>query len=192
MSYNSVDAPYAGIAARQDSQERVASDAARRIQVELAAGWRATRPADRAMLLKRGTPTASSRAPAARGAALIVYGPTAARSASAPTASPKAATNADEAFDLARLTKSDIDADPARLEGELAAVSMLGGRRLVRLRLAGDKPGGPQDRRGGARRHLEGRLNPEAMLLIEAGDLRPGSGLLKIAEKSDGCVGLVC
>ena len=40
VSYDSVDAPYAGIAARQDSQERVASDAARRIQVELAA-WMA-------------------------------------------------------------------------------------------------------------------------------------------------------
>lgn len=40
VSYDSVDAPYAGIAARQDTQERVASDAARRIQVELAA-WMA-------------------------------------------------------------------------------------------------------------------------------------------------------
>jgi LPS-assembly lipoprotein len=35
--YDEADAPYAGIAARQDSQERVASDAARRIQIELAA-----------------------------------------------------------------------------------------------------------------------------------------------------------
>lgn len=35
--YDEADAPYAGIAARQDSQERVASDAARRIQLDLAA-----------------------------------------------------------------------------------------------------------------------------------------------------------
>ena len=104
----------------------------------------------------------------------------------------KAAPNADEAFDLARLTDSDIDADPARLEGELAAASMLGGRRLVRLRLASDKPGVLKTAEEGLAAHLEGRLNPEAMLLIEAGDLRPGSGLLKIADKSDACVGLVC
>ncbi len=38
--YDAADAPYAGIAARQDAQERVASDAARRIQLDLAA-WMA-------------------------------------------------------------------------------------------------------------------------------------------------------
>jgi LPS-assembly lipoprotein len=37
VSYDAADAPYAGIAARQDTQEKVASDAARRIQVDLAA-----------------------------------------------------------------------------------------------------------------------------------------------------------
>jgi LPS-assembly lipoprotein len=35
--YDAANEPYAGIAARQNSQERVASDAARRIQIELAA-----------------------------------------------------------------------------------------------------------------------------------------------------------
>jgi LPS-assembly lipoprotein len=35
--YDAEDAPYSGITARQDSQERVASDAARRIQLDLAA-----------------------------------------------------------------------------------------------------------------------------------------------------------
>ena len=42
VSYDAADAPYAGIAARQDAQERAASDAARRIQVELAS-WMARR-----------------------------------------------------------------------------------------------------------------------------------------------------
>jgi LPS-assembly lipoprotein len=41
--YDATDAPYAGIAARQNSQERVASDAARRIQIDLAA-WMAQHP----------------------------------------------------------------------------------------------------------------------------------------------------
>ncbi|HEY5105426.1 MAG TPA: LPS assembly lipoprotein LptE [Caulobacteraceae bacterium] len=40
VSYDSADSPYAGIAARQDSQQRAASDAARRIQLDLAA-WMA-------------------------------------------------------------------------------------------------------------------------------------------------------
>ena len=42
VSYDAADAPYAGIAARQDSQERAASDAARQIQLDLAA-WMAAR-----------------------------------------------------------------------------------------------------------------------------------------------------
>ncbi len=40
VSYDASDAPYAGIAARQDSQDRAAQDAARRIQIDLAA-WMA-------------------------------------------------------------------------------------------------------------------------------------------------------
>jgi LPS-assembly lipoprotein len=44
VSYDAANAPYAGISARQDSQARVAADAARRIQIELAA-WMAAHPA---------------------------------------------------------------------------------------------------------------------------------------------------
>ena len=39
VSYDSANDPYAGIAARQDSQQRAASDAARRIEIDLAA-WK--------------------------------------------------------------------------------------------------------------------------------------------------------
>ena len=42
VSYDAADAPYAGIAARQDSQQRAAADAARKIQLDLAA-WMASR-----------------------------------------------------------------------------------------------------------------------------------------------------
>jgi len=37
VSYDAADAPYAGIAARQDSQARAAADVARRIQLQLSA-----------------------------------------------------------------------------------------------------------------------------------------------------------
>ncbi len=40
VSYDAADAPYAGIAARQDTQQRAAADAARKIQLDLAA-WMA-------------------------------------------------------------------------------------------------------------------------------------------------------
>ena len=41
LTYDSADQPYASIAAQQDAQERAAAEAARRIQLELAA-WLAT------------------------------------------------------------------------------------------------------------------------------------------------------
>ena len=44
VSYDSADQPYAGIAARQDTQDRLASDAAQKIQVQIAA-WIATHAA---------------------------------------------------------------------------------------------------------------------------------------------------
>ncbi len=45
VSYDQAAAPYAGIAARQDAQERAAADAARRIQIKLAT-WMARHPPD--------------------------------------------------------------------------------------------------------------------------------------------------
>jgi LPS-assembly lipoprotein len=44
VSYDSAAQPYAGIAARQDTQDRIAADAAQKIQLDLAT-WMATRPA---------------------------------------------------------------------------------------------------------------------------------------------------
>jgi DNA polymerase-3 subunit delta len=51
----------------------------------------------------------------------------------------RVAKDPNDPFDVAILTDGD-DADGARLEGELAAQSLMGGRRLVRLRFATEKP----------------------------------------------------
>ena len=102
-----------------------------------------------------------------------------------------AAPNADEAFDIARLTEGDLDANPGALEGELAAQSMLGGRRLVRLRM-GEKAATLKLAEEALTEHLAGRTNSDAFLLIEAGDLKPSQGLLKAAERADACAGIIC
>ena len=103
----------------------------------------------------------------------------------------KVTSRPDDPFDTAFLTDGDLDSQPARLEEELAAVSMMGGRRLVRLRL-GDaaKPERAAAEALGA--HLEGLLNPDAFLLIEAGDLGRDSALRRLAEKADGCAAIAC
>jgi DNA polymerase-3 subunit delta len=97
----------------------------------------------------------------------------------------------DDPFDVALLTDTDLDDDGARLEGELAAFSMMGGRRLVRLRLTAEtrEPPAAAD---ALTRHLAGELNPEAFFLIEAPNLRNDSTLRKTAQRAEGCAVIAC
>ena len=98
----------------------------------------------------------------------------------------------DDPFDVAVLTETDIEAAPARLHEELAALSMMGGRRLVRLRLE-DKASADRAAAEALAAHLEGRLNPEAFFLIEAGQLGRDSAIRKAAEAhKTGAVAIAC
>ncbi len=94
----------------------------------------------------------------------------------------KVCDNPDDPFDAALLTEADVDADGARLADELCAISMLGGRRLVRLRLTGEKPAVDRAAAEAVKVHAEGGYNPDAFFLIEAGALERGSALRKAAE----------
>lgn len=98
----------------------------------------------------------------------------------------------DDPFDVALLTDGDLDADAARLEGELAAQSLMGGRRLVRLKLGSDKAGPDRTATEALARHMAGELNPDAFFLVEAGALGRESGLRKAAEKAPGCAVIPC
>ena len=101
-------------------------------------------------------------------------------------------TNPDDPFNVAQLTDGDLSDDGGRLESELLAQSMMGGKRLVRLRLSAEK--GPLDKAAGeaVAAHAEGRLNPEAYFLVEAGALGRDSALRKAAEKTAGFACVPC
>ncbi len=90
--------------------------------------------------------------------------------------------NIDDPFDVAVLTDTDLDQDSGRLQDELAALSMMGGRRLVRLKLTSDKAGPLRIAADALKAHLDGQLNPDAFFLIEAPALDRGSALRKAAE----------
>ena len=96
----------------------------------------------------------------------------------------------DDPFDVALLTETDIESDPARLEDELSALSMMGGRRLVRLRL-GDKSGPAKAVAETLKRHEAGALNPDCFFLMEAQALDRASPLRKAAEAGKQCAALV-
>ena len=74
--------------------------------------------------------------------------------------------NIDDPFDVSLLTETDLEQDAGRLMDELAALSMMGGRRLVRLKLTGDKAGPLRIAADALKAHLDGQLNPDAFFLI--------------------------
>ena len=100
--------------------------------------------------------------------------------------------NPDDPFDVSLLTDTDLADDPPRLEGELAAQSLMGGRRLVRLRLTAEKPAADKLAAEALDRHAKGELNPDAFFLIEAGNLGRESALRKACEKANAAAAIPC
>jgi DNA polymerase-3 subunit delta len=99
----------------------------------------------------------------------------------------------DDPFDTAQLTDGDLAEDSARLEDALAAQSLMGGRRLVRLRLSGEKASVDKLVAETLPRHAAGELNPDAFFLLEAGALGRESATRKAAEKAtSGAVAIPC
>jgi DNA polymerase-3 subunit delta len=98
--------------------------------------------------------------------------------------------NPEDPFDTALL--NDDELGDGRLEGELAAISMMGGRRLVRVRFTGEKAAPDKTAAEALTAHAEGKLNPDAFLLIEAGALGRDSALRKVAEKVAACATIPC
>jgi DNA polymerase-3 subunit delta len=97
----------------------------------------------------------------------------------------------DDPFDVAILTEGDIDGEAHRLYDELAALSLMGGRRLVRLKLD-DKPAPDRIASEALKAHLAGEFNPDAFFLVEAGALGRDSALRKAGEAAKGAVVIPC
>lgn len=93
-------------------------------------------------------------------------------------------------FNYLELADGDLKSDPSRLSDEAAALSMLGGERVVRIRTNGEGAA------AAARLVVEGleggHLKPAGIVLIEAGDLAKSSGLRKLFEGSKAAVALPC
>ena len=104
----------------------------------------------------------------------------------------KATERPDDPFDTAMLTESEIDGDGARLPDELSAHSMMGGRRLIRLRLDSERAGPDRAAAEALKVHVEGGFNPDAFFLIEAGGLGRDSALRRAAEQAKGAAAIPC
>ena len=98
----------------------------------------------------------------------------------------------DDPFDVGLMVQSDIDDQPQRLEEELAAISMLGGRRLVWLRLSDDKGYAAKRTVEALASHVAGEFNPDAFFLIEAPALSKDAPLRKSAEREPSVAVVAC
>jgi DNA polymerase-3 subunit delta len=91
----------------------------------------------------------------------------------------------DDPFRLALLTAETIRKDPASLADEAAAMSLMGGRRVVRVRDATD----------GISAALKDVLETgrgDALLVLEAGDLGKSSSLRKLCEAAAKAAAIPC
>jgi len=95
-----------------------------------------------------------------------------------------------DAFNVADLSEATLLADPARLADEAAAISMMGGRRVVRVR------GGGNDLAELFESFMDdpvlGSFGGAALVVIEAGDLAKASGLRKIFDGHKSAAAIQC
>ena len=90
-----------------------------------------------------------------------------------------------DAFRVSDLEDSALAADPARLADEAQAISMLGGRRVVRVRGAGNN----------LAKLFEAFLEDpkgDALIVVEGGDLAKGTGLRKLFEEAGNAASIAC
>jgi DNA polymerase-3 subunit delta len=88
-------------------------------------------------------------------------------------------------FRTADINAGSLKDDPARLADEAAAIALTGGRRVVRVRDAGDATTAPLS---GFLTHPMG----DALVLVEGGELGPRSSLRKLFEGAENAVALPC
>lgn len=88
--------------------------------------------------------------------------------------------NPDDAFSNTILTSDDLQSDPAKLSDEISAMSLLGDRRLIRLRLDHEKSGSAVSK---LIKTIDERPDiAAARLVVEAGEMTTRSAIRKAFE----------
>src|SRR3954466_11006660 len=118
--------------------------------------------------------------------AALVYGPDQGMVRERATALAKTvAPDLNDPFRVAELDEGTIDSDPARIWDEAAALSMIGGRRVVRVRGAGNALSKDFER------FLTDPVG-QALIVVEAGDLAKSASLRRVFEEADNAAAIAC
>ena len=124
-------------------------------------------------------------------AAVLVYGPDAGlvRERAARLAG-FVVDDVKDPFNALDLTDADIKTEPTRIIDEAAALSFTGGERVIRLRTSGETSSKAITSFLTA---LDaGEVKPNGMVIVEAGELSPRSGVRKAFEKAKRAAALPC
>ncbi|WP_075220592.1 DNA polymerase III subunit delta [Acuticoccus yangtzensis] len=92
----------------------------------------------------------------------------------------------DDPFAIVKLDAATVAADPARLIDEAGTISMFGGKRLILVRDAAGRNMSP------AVLPLLTHAPTDAVVVVEAGDLKRGTGLRKDVEAHKSAVAVYC
>jgi DNA polymerase-3 subunit delta len=117
--------------------------------------------------------------------AILIYGPDLGLVRERAESAAKAiAGSLSDPFNIVEFTPAALKDEPSRLTDEACAMSMMGGRRVVRLRDATDTV---------AKAATEAiAADGGALVIVEAGDLSPRSKLRALFEKTDGAAAIAC
>lgn len=128
------------------------------------------------------------RAPAAGVRAFLLYGPDSGMvAAHAKTLAGQVVPDGDDdPFNRVRLAPEDLREDRTRLADELAATTLMGGRRVISCIGFGERE------REAVERALELSEESENRLIVTAGDLKPASKLRKLFEGLNAAAALAC
>jgi DNA polymerase-3 subunit delta len=88
-------------------------------------------------------------------------------------------------FRVVDIAGDSLKNDPARLADEFGAMSLMGGRRVIRVRPAGEES-------AAALENLAAASAGDALIVIEGGNLTPRSALRALAETEDCLAALPC
>ncbi len=136
--------------------------------------------------IQAGRADAFARSPDAKAQAVLVYGPDSGLVRERVQALVASVLKGDgDPFRLSDLDADSLRSDPARLADEVAALSLTGGRRVVKVRDATDTISQIVER------VLEDLIG-DALVVFAAGDLGPRSSLRKIFESADNAAALPC
>src|SRR5690349_18370949 len=88
-------------------------------------------------------------------------------------------------FRVVDIAGDALKADPARLADEFGAMSLMGGRRVIRVRPAGEES-------ANALENLVAATAGDALIILEGGNLTPRSSLRTLAETEACLAALPC